>query len=175
MSFYSYSEVLDVHPQDLALIGLRVVAVYLAVLGLGGIASLGNLLLSNPMTTPYGSVFLGALAMLTPAAIAVLLWAFAPRLAVMATRECSEQNVEGRLTVHDLTSCGLIVVGAFLFASACPRLVAQLLILGSEEYNMAASWIVSEGLTCVLAIALMVGAKPIAHAALKLRGAGLSQ
>ena len=125
--------------------------------------------------TPYGSALAGAFAMLLPAIIAVLLWALAPRLAVLATRECSELEAEHRMTVHDLTSSGLIVVGVFLLISAFPRLVEQLLASRNEEYNMALSWAVSEGLTSVLALVLIVGAKRIAHAALQLRRAGLSR
>lgn len=161
------------HPRDLALVGFRVLAAYVAVQSVGFVAQLGQYVANQPGFT--GAEILGLSAMLLPVALAFLLWVLAPALSELATVESRSPDVQSGLSPGDLTRCGLILVGTFILVTTLPSLLVQLITLVDDEKTVATGWIVQFGLQCLMAVALIAGADRITRVVMRLRRAGLSQ
>lgn len=162
------------HPQDLAQVAFRILAVYIGIVSVPAIASFGWTLTNRPDL--FTSALLAGLVMLVvPISIAILLWVMAPRLAMLAARESAAVDNEPRLAPRDLTRSGLILVGVYFFASSFPTLLAQLLTLADEDSDTPTLYIVQLAISCILAVALVLGADRIAALVGSIRYAGRSK
>ena len=164
------------HPRNLVLAALRVLAVYIGIRSIASLVGLGSMLASTVAPTFAGVILgvLGVLATLLPTVVAVALWLLAPWFSKLAIPESAVSDSTGGLSPQDLVHCGLIVVGALILVTALPKLVGQLLSL-SGEYATTIPWVVASGLETLLAAGLLVGSGRLAGWATKLKYAGTAK
>jgi hypothetical protein len=161
----------DVHIRDLALVGVRIVAIYVAAQALAVYAPTA---MSTFWFDPFDTVqkLSTILLLLFPLITAALLWVFAPRIAALASDGCKEQGLDGDSSPSALVTGGLILIGAYLLATTLPRILGTLPRVFAGETANALAQLAADALICAFAVIMVFGATGLARGILMLRRAG---
>lgn len=114
--------------REIASTALRVIAVYLLAQALFHFPQAAQLAIFDDGSDPRNWGFIAAVLVMVGAA--VLLWAQAPRLARLATRDSETGNSVSSISIEGIELLAFSLLGIFLLVDALPRLaydVAQLI------------------------------------------------
>jgi hypothetical protein len=104
-----------------------------------------------------------------------ILWLMAPFLANLAARDTSQIANAVGLTVQDLTQSAFVVVGVFIFVMTLPDLIRSFVIYADRPGSLEISYGLALLLRCLLAVALVLGARWAARTLLWIRYARTSK
>jgi len=160
-----------VNARDLALVGVRIVAVFVAA----QFVVYAPVVVSTILSVHFDlvQVLSGTLFLVWFLIAAVLLWILAPRIASLATDACSKEEPQRDPRSSTLVVTGLILLGAYLLATTLPRMVGKLPRLFAGETANVWAQFVPDALICTFALLMVFGATGITRGILALRQTGL--
>lgn len=159
-------------PQELMMLALRVLAVFIASQAFIYLAQ-GATLLVLP-TVDGGNVKITMLSLawlLGPSIAAIAVWCCAPYLARLATRGFNNEPISS-LNSHTVISTTFVAAGTYIFITALPWLVSNLILAFNPETKLNLSVLVANILKCLLGIFLVIGSRATSRFLLRLRYAG---
>jgi|SRR6185312_5962043 len=159
-------------PQELTMLALRVVAVYIASNSFVYLAQAGVFLAFPPQDGPsMPTAAIAALWLIGPIAVAVVIWCSAPYLGRLAARGISNDQVAS-ITPQALVGATFVAAGALIFVTALPSLVSNVMRAFEPHVMFSLPILVGTILQCVLGIGLVVGSGAAPRFLLWLRYAG---
>lgn len=160
------------NPRDLALVGIRIVAVLVATQLAGSLPLFGQTLLSAA-SFDFADLVVVLSFFVFPVVAAWVLWIFAPDIAKLATAECVETDTDrSSLGQDEVVASGLVIIGVYLFVTTVPRMLRRVSVFLDHETTDPWSYFAADALICLFAVALIFGAKAITNSIIKLRHAG---
>lgn len=159
-------------PQVLAMLGLRVVAVFLAAESFVYLAQAAIYYLFRPigMPNPPPSFFV-VFWLLGPVVAALVLWWCAPHLARLAAHGVVADPV-AQVGTQALVSATFVAAGTIIFVTALPSLATNVLQAYVPPHAFLLPVLVGNILQCLLGIGLVVGSGTASRLLLRLRYAG---
>ncbi|MES1940822.1 hypothetical protein T5B8_11287 [Salinisphaera sp. T5B8] len=168
--------------RDLALIGVRLIAFYLVVRGLLVAAqSVPYLWASQSVDDPSLVQLSVLLQLVVPVVLAALMWLGAPWLADRMTRASAGAIEPGGLSAEAVAATAFGVAGVVVLIHGLPQLTwsaVQALVVSRQTgtaFTAHDPWwqVAALALRCVLAIAVVCGARSLGRWVLRLRTLGL--
>jgi len=168
----------------MALIGLRLIAIYLIAQGISNIPSVYMLLSSynqqmDNATTLYGSV---TVAIFSPMLVGVLLWFISPKISNHLTPSINDElNNNKIIDIQELQTTAIILIGVYLLASTLPYVISinyQLFtnmdkVDSANTFNLSILFnALSVNIKLLLAILLIIGSNSINSFIMKIRTSG---
>lgn len=147
--------------RELALLALRLLAIYTAIQSFMLLAGLFGPEISDDKST--GNLGLLALfVFVLPLFIAWLIWRLSPYLAKHAAAGLSEEINLAKLSPESLATAGLVVAGAVILVLTAPNLFALFLMALKDLSKISIPLIGAAAAKCLLAAVLLLRARPIA-------------
>ncbi len=159
-------------PQELTMIVLRVVAVYIASSSFVYLAQAGIFLAFPPAggaSMPTAAI--AALWLVGPLVIAIIIWSCAPYLGRLASRGAASDEVTS-INSHALVGATFAAAGSLILVTALPGLVSNVMRAFEPHSVFTLSMLVGTILQCVLGLGLVVGSGAASRFVLWLRYAG---
>jgi len=162
-----------VQSKDLATLGLRLLAIYIA---LYGIVTLAEFVPFWWRQDEVGSlpILIATGIVCGPIVVASLVWVLAPKLAYFATLGLPSKMEFGQLDAEALTASAFIVSGVLILLFNIPSLISAIIQVASASKPFEFTWLLSSSFKCVLAVGLVIGARVVARFLLWLRTAGVN-
>jgi len=173
------------NPTHIALIGIRIVAIYLIAQGISSIPGVYLFISTYDPEGSYNTILYGSvlIAIFSPIIIGIALWFSAPKLSnyFISTHPTSENNPE--LNVSQLQSAVIVLIGVYLIAVSIPALFSvyyQLInmtpeVNGSKTINISIlSNAISVTIKLLFGVALILGSNFIVRGISKLRTIGIN-
>jgi hypothetical protein len=159
-------------PQVLTILGLRVVAVFLAAQSFVFLAQAAIYFVLRPAGMPsVPPAFFVAFWLLGPFVAALIIWWGAPYLAHLATRGVSDAQVM-HVNPQVLVGTTLVAAGALIFVTALPSLATDVLRFYVPPNQLLLPELLGKVLQCILGIGLVIGSGTASKLLLRLRYAG---
>lgn len=159
-------------PQELVILALRVLAVFVASRALVYLADAVAFLVmptQNEVGIPLSTF--AVISLLGPAFAAIVIWWCAPFLAKLAARGMNDVSI-APLNAQSAVNTAFVVAGTLIFVFAVPALVATAIrALGAPSLFLVTS-LISSTLQCVLGAVLVFGSRVTSQLLLRLRYAG---
>ena len=170
---------------QMALIGIRIVAVYLIA---QGISNTSEVLIFLSTYDPEGKVTAVVYtsvvaAIFSPLIIGVFLWFIAPKISKNIIREHSTTTPNETLNTNQFQSIALILIGVYLVAINLPHSIStiyqlftlQVVINGELTFNDSViSNAIASNLKVIFGVILMLGSEVILKVISNIRGYGLT-
>lgn len=160
---------------NLALVGIRLVAIYMMVTGINAVVGIGSamqMMQAAPEDTPFLIVQTAGIAL--PLLGGIVLWLFARRLARLISRDTNP--AKDIICEHELVAAGTFLIGLYLAFSSIPPLYASVSHYFALDYGWDSSSTVETikrwSLHLGLGLVLMLGHRFFVRAYYFLRRAG---
>ena len=171
------------NPIHIALIGIRLVSIYLIAQGISSVPDIYLFVTTYDPESAYSAVIYGSVlsAIFTPLIIGVLLWFLAPKLTRYLISNNDTSNTNQTSNINQLQSSVIVLIGVFLLANNIPAAIAinyQLFaqtveINDNDTLNLAIlSNAIAINLKLLLALFLVMGSNLILRLIEKIRTLG---
>lgn len=160
------------NPQELTMLALRVVAVYIASSSFVYLAQAGIFLAfpaADGASMPTAAI--AALWLVGPLVVAILIWYCAPCLGRLAARGTTNDQVTS-ISPQAMVGATFVAAGSLIVITALPELVANVMRAFEPHSMFTLPMFVGTILQCVLGIGLVVGSSATSRFLLRLRYAG---
>ena len=159
-------------PQELTMLALRVVAVYIASSSFVYLAQAGIFLAFPPADgASMPTAAIAALWLVGPLVIAVIIWSCAPYLGRLASRGVAGDQVTS-INSRALVGATFAAAGTLIFVTALPSLVSNAMRAFELPGMFALPMLAGTIFQCVLGFGLVVGSRAASRFVLWLRYAG---
>ena len=156
--------------QVLAMLGLRLLAVFLAAQSFVFLAQLAIYFVFRPGGLPTPSFFV-AFWLLGPAVAALILWWCAPFLARLACRGIATESVI-HVSTQALVGAAFVAAGTLMLVTSLPGLTADVLRFYVPPHQLLLPELIGKVLQCILGIGLVIGSGTASKLLLRLRYVG---
>jgi|GEM_PF-3186084 len=159
-------------PQELTMLALRVVAVYIASSSFVYLAQAGIFLAFPPADgASMPTAAIAAFWLAGPLVIAVIIWCYAPQLGRLAARGSTNDRATS-ITPKALVGATFASAGTLIFVTAMPSLFSNVMRAFEPHGMFTLPMLVGAILQCVLGFGLVVGSGAASRFVLWLRYAG---
>jgi hypothetical protein len=159
-------------PQELTMLALRVVAVYIASSSFVYLAQAGMFLAFPPAEgASMPTAAIAAFWLVGPLVIAIIIWSCAPYLGRLAARGVVNDQVTS-INSQALVGATFAAAGTLIFVTALPSLVSNVMRAFEPHSMFTLPMLVGTILQCVLGFGLVVGSGAASRFVLWLRYAG---